>query len=221
MSNLKIITGHFGSGKTEFCLNYAINSARKNPTTLIDIDIVNPYFRSREQASLLEGEGVRLVGGSLGLSNVSADLPALPAEIYGHIDERFDTVILDVGGDASGARVLSRFSPEISSRDYDMYIVVNANRPFTQTPEAVIRYINDIEATSRLHIQGIINNTHLLRETSLDDINRGIELCKKVEEMSGKALIYNVVPDFLNLQESEGIIDKIFRLKVYMRPDWL
>ena len=221
MSNLKIITGHYGSGKTEFCVNYALGAAKKNSTVLIDIDIVNPYFRSREQKELLQENNVHLVGGSGGLDNLSMDMPALPSEIYGHIDNRYSTVIFDVGGDANGARVLSRYSEQISKRDYDMYLVVNANRPFTSTKQQVLRYLNDINSQSRLNINGLINNTHMLRETSRQDILRGLDLCDEITVQTGIPLIFNVVPNYLNISNDERIIDKLFIIELYMRPQWL
>jgi hypothetical protein len=219
MSNLKIVTGHYGSGKTEFCVNYAIQSVKINPTTLIDLDIVNPYFRSREQEALLSSKGVKVIGGSKGIE--ASDMPALPSSIYGQIDERFDTVIFDVGGDANGARALSRYSGLISKRDYDMYIVINANRPLTQTPEQAISYIDSIQAKSRLKINGLINSTHMLRETVAADIIKGYELCSRVQEATQIPIAFNVCPPFLNIGELEGIINKLFRIQLYMRPDWL
>ncbi|MDR2520066.1 MAG: ATP-binding protein [Eubacteriaceae bacterium] len=182
------------------------------------MDIVNTYFRSREQSILLEEKGVRLVGSSI--SN-TADLPALPAELYGLIDERFATVIFDVGGDANGARVLSRFSKQIGARDYDMYVVVNANRPFTQTAGQAMRYIDQIQEQSRLSVTGIVNNTHMLRETAVEDILKGEQVCLEIEKETGKPLVYNVCPSFLNLDGREDIISRIFSIKLYMRPEWL
>ena len=221
MSSLKIITGHYGSGKTEFCINYALGSAEKNKTILIDADIVNPYFRSREQKDLLEKHGVHLVGGSGGLDNLSMDMPALPSEIYGHIDNRFDTVIFDVGGDANGARVLSRYAEQISKRDYDMYLVLNANRPFTSSKEQAVKYIRSISDQSRLEINGLINNTHMLRETTREDIIRGINLCSEVSASENIPLVYNVVPAYLNISSDDSIINKLFVIDLYMRPQWL
>jgi hypothetical protein len=219
MSNIKIITGHFGSGKTEFSVNYAINAALKNRTILVDLDIVNPYFRSREQEALLKKNDVVLVGGSMGLGNVSADMPALPAEIYGHIDNRFDTVVFDVGGDANGARVLSRFSAQFNRRDYDLYMVVNANRPNTQTPEKVIQMLTMIAAQSRLKVNGLINNTHLLRETTIPDIEKGIRLCEAVSSETGLPIVFNVIPRFLDGDDVK--VTNKFVIDMFLRPEWL
>lgn len=223
MSNLKIITGHFGSGKTEYCVNLAMKLADLGEAcSLLDLDIVNPYFRSRERADMLTAAGIHIVGGALGLKQDSADLPALPPEIYGLIDNTTDHVIFDVGGDPSGARVLSRFSDKISVRDYDMYAVVNANRPSTADAKSVISYIDAIEQSSRLKINGLINNTHMLRETELSDIERGMALCQSVSAERGIPIIHNVVPRYLKVQNIQCKIDDIFILdELYMRPEWL
>jgi hypothetical protein len=222
MSDLTIVTGHYGSGKTEFCVNYAITLARTGKSVVLaDLDVVNPYFRSREQFELLDSYGVRLVGGSLGLGNLSADMPALPAELYGLIDNRRDEVIFDVGGDANGARVLSRYSGQIAMREYRMFVVVNANRPLTATPRTALAYARGIESQSRLHITGIVNNTHMLRETSAGDIQRGYELCVKLSELMGVPIVFNVVPNMLNTVEIDDRINKLLWIELYMRPTWL
>jgi len=221
LNNLMIVCGHYGSGKTEFCVNFALGSSERTNTVLIDMDIVNPYFRSREQAKMLTNHGVRVVGGATGLNNLSADMPALPAEIYGHIDNRFDTVILDVGGDANGARVLARYADKISARPYDMLIVVNGNRPATRTAGQVASYIESINTQSRLCINGIINNTHMLRETTLEDILRGEKLAKEVGELTGLPLIFNVAPASLKNTVDDSIIEKLYTIQTYMRPQWL
>ena len=171
MSNLTIVTGHYGSGKTEVCVNMAMKFAQNDEKCIIaDLDIVNPYFRSREKDKEFEKAGVRLVANNMNMPNMTAEVPALSAELYGLIDNYEDRIIFDVGGDGNGARVLSRFAPMISKREYNMYIVINANRPFTKDRESAESYIAQINAHSRLQINGIINNTHMLRETSIDDI---------------------------------------------------
>lgn len=223
MSNLKIITGHYGSGKTEVCVNLAMQYARQDGSCIIaDLDIVNPYFRSREKDEMFEKAGVRLVANNLNMPNMTAEVPALSSELYGLIDNNEDTIIFDVGGDGNGARVLSRFAHLIEKRDYDMYIVLNANRPFTRDAESAINYIADIQNHSRLEINGIINNTHLLRETSCEDIIRGKKLADEVSEKTKIPVIFNVIPERLLKECTDADIDRLYILDtLYMRPDWL
>ncbi len=223
MSNLQIITGHYGSGKTEFCINYALRKSNEEiKVAVVDLDIVNPYFRSREQRELLEKHNIDVVGSSTGRDNLAADLPALPAEINKYLESPELFTILDVGGDGAGARVLSRYSHKIILREYDMYMVVNANRPFTADIEGVTDYISDIEGQSRLKITGLINNTHMLRETTAEDIFKGAELCEAVGEEAGIPVVFNVIPNYLKNDAFHSKIKNVFILdELYMRPNWL
>ncbi len=224
MSNLKIITGHYGSGKTEVCVNLAVKRAKytKEKCVLADLDIVNPYFRSREKDELFGQMGIHLVANNMDMPNMTAEIPALSSELYGLIDNHDDNIFFDVGGDGNGARVLSRFAHLINARDYDMYLVLNANRPFTRDAESAINYIADINAHSRLQINGIINNTHLLRETTVEDIKRGYSLADDVSLKTGIPVIFNVIPARLEDECANAGIDRLFILEeLYMRPDWL
>jgi hypothetical protein len=149
-------------------------------------------------------------------------MPALPPEINRYIETDAQFTLFDVGGDGAGARVLSRYSPKIILRDYDMYIVINANRPATSNEEGVLSYIKDIEFQSRLKINGIVNNTHMLRETTEEDIVKGAGLCGKISRLTGLPIVFNVVSKCLKIQNICSKIDKVFFLEeLYMRPDWL
>ncbi len=218
-NRLTIITGHYGSGKTEFAVNYSIESLNHyQKVVLADLDIVNPYFRSREKASFLNNMGIRVIGSSM--MNSSMEIPALTADINGAIDDKTSKTILDIGGDPVGARVLARYSNQISLQGYDMFIVVNANRPETQTVEAVIKYIQNIELSSKLKISGIINNTHMLRSTSIDDFYKGHELSKMVCEKTGIPVIYEAAIRSIADKIKDPNI-KIFPIDLYMREDWM
>ncbi|HBH12885.1 MAG: Uncharacterized protein XD91_0915 [Clostridiales bacterium 38_11] len=218
-NRLTIITGHYGSGKTEFAVNYSIESLNYyQKVILADLDIVNPYFRSREKSAFLKNMGIRVIGSSM--MNSSMEIPALTADINGAIDDKTSKTILDIGGDPVGARVLARYSNQISLQDYDMFIVVNANRPETQTVEAVKKYIHNIELSSKLKISGIINNTHLLRSTSVDDFYKGHELSKKVFNVTGLPVVYEVaIRSIVDKIKDSGI--QIFPIDLYMREDWM
>ncbi len=221
MSNLKIITGHSGSGKTEFCINYVMKEKDRYALVMIaDLDIVNPYFRSREKAAFFEKNGIKLIGASAGLHGLSVDIPALPPEIFGTIDDRDAFKVFDVGGDGIGARVLSRYAALLEKASYDMYLVLNANRPETAETAGALAHFDDIQEQSRLKVNGVINNTHMLRETSKDDVTRGLALCRAVCEKKNVPLIYNVVPQHLSALQHE--LSNVFVLnQYYMRPDWL
>lgn len=219
MSSLKIVTGHYGSGKTEFAVSLAMKMAREGKkVALADLDIVNPYFRSRERAQEMEAQGIRVISSSLG-HNTTLDLPAVSAEIRGPIQDLSYNVILDVGGDSVGARVLVNFIDDIKKRDYEMYLTINAYRPDTKTADDVIRHIDAIEFVSKLKITGLINNTHLLRETTAEDVLTGYELTKAVSDKTGLPIKYiSAIPSAL---EGLSFEEETLKIGMYMRDAWM
>ena len=181
---LTIVTGHYGTGKTEFSVNLALALAAEGArTALADLDIVNPYFRSRERRELLEGAGVRLIAASQALAD--ADVPALPAELHAVLEDRSVRGVLDVGGDPSGARVLARYRPRILKEDYQLLCIVNAARPEVRTAERSAEYFRAIEAVAGLRCTGLVNNTHLCGETAPEDIREGAALAEEVSQITG------------------------------------
>ena len=152
-------------------------------TAIADLDIVNPYFRSRERRELLEGAGVRLIAASQALAD--ADVPALPAELHAVLEDRSVRGVLDVGGDPSGARVLARYRPRILKEDYQLLCIVNAARPEVRTAERSAEYLRAIEAVAGLRCTGLVNNTHLCGETAPEDIREGAALAEEVSQITG------------------------------------
>jgi hypothetical protein len=178
---INIFTGHFGSGKTEVAINYALKMVKKYPkTAIVDLDIVNPYFRTTDAKSELEEKGIWVVIPLY--ANTNVDIPALPAEMNTLFERKDLKVVFDVGGDDLGARVLSRYNKEILEDDYEMYFVINTRRPMTDSFEKIINMIYEIEATSRLKITKLINNTNLLSETTEMDVLEGHQLIKRVSD---------------------------------------
>ena len=172
---LSIITGHYGTGKTEFSVNLALALAHDGEQVMVaDLDVVNPYFRSRERRAMLEEAGIQLISSSQSCAN--ADVPSLPAEVFTILQNQSLRGVMDIGGDPVGARVLARFQPQIVAQDYQLIYVLNANRPEVREVEDAIRYLRDIEATTGLTCTGIVNNTHLCGETTEEEIRKGADL---------------------------------------------
>jgi hypothetical protein len=218
---VRIISGHYGSGKTEFAVNYVVKLAEKggNPV-LADLDIINPYFRSREKAKELQKLGVRVIGSSINAPAVAA--PAVSAEINTVFDNRAVEAVIDVGGDEAGAKVISRFAAHFSHpEEYDLFVVINANRPATRTVVQVEQYIDSIEKGSGLNVTGLINTTHMLKSTSPDDLIRGWELSKKVSERTGIPVRYNVGLSRLINEIPNDIKMNFFPIELYMRDEWM
>lgn len=189
-NHLHIITGHYGSGKTEFAVNFAFCLTRAGyAVTLADLDIVNPYFCSRGQREALESRGVRVIASTAG----DADVPALNPKVYSLL-EKDVCGILDVGGDAAGARVLGRFAPKIQTLAYELFCVLNFNRPETATPEKAERYLREIEHSAKLTATGLINNTHLCGDTAAEDVLRGAELAETLASRVQIPVRYHAFP---------------------------
>ena len=189
MKRFNIITGHYGSGKTEFALNLAFLSKEwYNRTVIADLDIVNPYFRTNDVMQTLKDKGIDVVASAYASSNV--DIPALPAEMASVFDNPERFVVLDVGGDEDGAAVLGRFSPRIKNEDYEMIMVINAKRPLSSTAEEIMELMSEIERTSRLKITGLVNNTNLSYQSTVEDLLEGQKVVEEVSERTGLPILY-------------------------------
>ncbi len=187
-SKLLIVCGHYGSGKTNIAVNLALKCAEISdgkPVCIVDMDTVNPYFRSADSVKLLSEKGIRLIAGEFANSNV--DIPTLPAEIYAVFPtlECGGYVVLDVGGDAVGSAALGFIGDRIRDFGYEMLFVCNKYRPLTDTPEDCMQIMEEIENASGLKCTYLINNSNTGVETTEADINDTNEYLEKLESMSG------------------------------------
>jgi hypothetical protein len=189
-----LFTGRFGSGKTEAAINYAHALVRGTapgiqtepadgqpqdplaPVVLVDLDIVTPYFRSREMAEEMAEQGVRVVTPSPVGQHL--DTPAISPQILGAIEQTHHRVILDVGGDKQGARALGQFSHAIRQRGYLMHFVINPFRPFTNHLQGVADSIAEIEESARLQVTSLVSNPNLIGETTAQHILEGHSLVR-------------------------------------------
>ena len=213
---LTLLTGHYGTGKTEVAVNLALSLAAEGQRVMLaDLDIVNPYFRSRERRELLEAAGIRLIATSQACTG--ADVPALPAELLALLEDRTARGVLDIGGDPSGARVLARWRPRILREDHQLVYLVNANRPEVRTPETAIAYLRAIEAVCGLTCTGLVNNTHLCRETAPEDIRRGAVLAEAVSRETGiPVLCHTAESRFAGQLENRPL----FPMEIRMKKPW-
>lgn len=168
-----MLVGHFGSGKTEVALNLALElSARGEPVTMADLDVVKPYFRTRSAKALLSSLGIELLAPEG--ETLHADLPAIVPQIRSHLRGSDRRLIIDVGGDDVGARVLGSLSDVVPRNDTDCLLVLNFRRPSTPNPDSAAAMVREIEAVGRLPVTGLIANTHIMDETTLDVIRDGL-----------------------------------------------
>ena len=218
---IRVIIGHYGSGKTEFAVNYALAlNEVADHVSLCDLDIVNPYFRSREKAEMLEDNGITVISGARG-HHANLDIPMVSASIIAPVQNPSEQVVLDVGGDAIGARVLARFKQYLVEGEYDMFCVVNAYREQTQDLAGVMEHIRNIEDTVGVKVTGLINNTHLLRETSVEDVLKGQELVMEVSKKLNIPIKYVSTLEKVTHQLPEDIEGEIFPIKMIMREEWM
>ena len=218
MKRMQIITGHYGSGKTEYAVNLAMDMAGKmENVVLADLDIVNPYFRSYEQTKMLEDAGVKVIVTSCG---GVADIPALnPAVMSVFQDQKWNGV-LDIGGDPIGARVLARFAHQIHEDEYDLLFVLNANRPETKDVECALQYMRGIEAECRLKVTGIVNNTHLCTETTAEEIIKGAKLAHALSEKTGLPVVHHAVQKKFVEAVQDQLTEPVLPMNIYMRKPW-
>lgn len=217
MSRFKIIVGHFGSGKTEVAINITKNLISEAPSkkaAIIDLDTVNPYFRTADAAEFLRQMGVSVI---LPLfANTNVDIPALPAAINSVFADRDITAVFDVGGDDDGAIALGRYSQYFRQEPYEMLFVVNAMRPLTKTQSDVIEMMNNIEDASRLKITHLVNNTHLSGETVPDIILQGQSLCEEVSKKTGVPIAFTSAKKDLAGELTSKIKNPVLGLDLYI-----
>lgn len=189
MKRVTLFCGHYGSGKTNLAVNYALDLRKKGlEVSLADLDIVNPYFRSKDSAAQLEAAGVRVI--ALPFANSSVDLPSLPSSAYSLVQDRSRYAVMDIGGDDRGAYALGRFVPYIlEENDYDMLCVVNFYRPLTTNAEEALIVLREIEGACGLAFTGIVNNSNLGAETTLHSIEATSAKAEELCRMTGLPLV--------------------------------
>ena len=193
LKRLTILCGHYGSGKTNVAVNIAAELKKLHETvTVADLDIVNPYFRTKDSAAFFEEQGIRLICSAYANSNV--DIPALPQEMYALTDDRSMTAVLDIGGDDRGALVLGRLAPKILlENDYEMLMVINCYRPLTRDAASTLEVMGEIEYAGGIRFTGLVNNSNLGAVTTAEDILASRDYAEEVSRLSGLPVVMTTV----------------------------
>ncbi|MBQ6825548.1 MAG: hypothetical protein IJP34_02670 [Clostridia bacterium] len=210
---ITLLCGHYGSGKTNIAVNMALDLKAKYDKVLIaDLDIVNPYFRTKDSIEELNAAGIKLIASEYAGSNV--DIPALPQDMYSLTDDVSAKAIIDVGGDDRGALALGRLSDKIKlENDYEMLLVINKFRPLTPDAEATIEVMAEIEAACNIKVTGLVNNSNLGNITTAQDVLNSVGYANKISEITGLPVICTTVNESL-YNELNGKIDNLFPLKL-------
>ncbi len=198
LSGVVVVCGHYGVGKTAFSLALARDAAAgERAVTLVDLDVVNPYFRSSDERAELEAAGVDVVSPVYAGPSCNIDMPALTGAVAPAIEraqaDAGRLVVIDVGGDDAGASALGRFSGVIAQGSYRMLYVVNRFRALTQTPAEAIGVLRDIEDACRLRATGVVDNSHLMGDTTAACIEEGARFACDVARAAGIPLVAHVV----------------------------
>lgn len=215
MKNITFLTGYYGSGKTEIAVNLAI---QKKFDMVVDLDIINPYFRSRELEEELKEYGIKTISSDLDYKS-HIDLPYISKKIFIPFHNQKIKAVFDLGGNDLGAKLLRQFK-DYTDRAVDLFIVVNVFRQETSNATKIIELINKIEGMGGFLVTGLINNTNLLKETTLSDILEGQNILKEVSLKTGLEIKYTSIWENFDFDTSE-ILGEVIKIKLFHRKDWI
>jgi len=194
---ITLFAGHYGSGKTNIAVNFALRlHAEGKAVKIADLDVVNPYFRTKDSAAELAAAGIELISPAYANSNV--DLPALPQEIYGLVQNHSFCAIMDIGGDERGALALGRYRPYIlEENNYEMVFVANFFRPLTRTAEEAMEVMREIEQAGGIAFSAIVHNSNLGAETTAEDVKSAAAQVERLCALTGLPLLFTSVKEDL------------------------
>lgn len=219
---VRIITGHYGSGKTEFAVNYvtALRERVEGKVAIADLDIVNVYFRSREKKNEMEEKGIIVIASHLEGSGV--DVPAVSGAMTTPVTDKSFQYVVDLGGNDVGTLVLGRMKPLLDPAETDFFMVVNTYRPNTSTVEGVIEQMENLECAAGLKVTGFINNTNLVRETTASCLSEGDAILREVTKRTGVPVKYvTYVEELMTEDIPDGLAGELFPMKFNMRKAWM
>ena len=220
MNNFKRLTllcGHYGSGKTNVAVNLAIHLKKQyNDLVVADLDIVNPYFRTKDSIEDFTKYGIELICSEY--ANTNVDIPALPADMYRLTTDKSLAAVIDVGGDDRGAYALGRLVPEIKAEDnFDMLMVINGYRPLTRDAESTIEVMREIETACKLKFTGLVNNSNIGEETTAEDVIKSVNYANEVSKQSGLPIVMTTVKSEL-YDELNSQIDNLLPMTLQAKP---
>lgn len=210
---ITLLCGHYGSGKTNVAVNMAFDIKKVyDKVAIADLDIVNPYFRTKDSAKELEGANIKLIASEYAGTNV--DIPAMPQEMYSLTHDKTVHAVIDVGGDDRGALALGRIAPAIiEENNYECLLVINKFRPLTPDVASTLEVMLEIEAAGKIKFTGIVNNSNLGEETTAEDVLGSLSYAEEFSKASGLPIKCTSVNEKL-FSELNGKIQNLFPLRL-------
>ncbi|HET6351666.1 MAG TPA: ParA family protein [Coriobacteriia bacterium] len=220
---LTVVTGHYGCGKTNLSINLALDLAReRGQAVLVDLDVVNPYFRSSDYTERLAGHGVSVISPTF--AGTTLDVPSLSGAVAG-VFSGSAPVVFDVGGDDVGATAIGQYAAQIEAEGYEMLYVVNRYRNLTQTPAEAAELLREIESSSHLSATGVVNNSHLRDDTTLDTLIESLVYATETAALLGLPLMFTTVPvglarEFAEDERAATTCVRAYPIQAYVRNPW-
>lgn len=210
-----LFAGHYGSGKTNIAVNYALKMAQDGlKVKIADLDIVNPYFRTKDSQKELEKADIELI--SPAFANTNVDLPALPQEVYKLVHQKDFNAVFDIGGDDRGAYALGRYTPYIlEENDYEMVFVANFYRPLTQNAKDALEVMREIEEACKIKFTAIVNNSNLGSQTTAQTVNQTIEKAQELSKISGLPIIFTSVMKGIKGVDDSNVLEMNLQEKYF------
>ncbi|MFZ2537538.1 MAG: P-loop NTPase [Oscillospiraceae bacterium] len=214
LKRISIITGHYGSGKTNIAVNMALDIKKSGKdVTIVDLDIVNPYFRTADFKQMLEEHGIKVITPTF--ANTNMDIPSLPASVNAVFNDADNYVIIDVGGDDAGGIALGRYANVIKQSDYDLFYVINERRFLTKDASEAVELLSEIEAVTRVKATKIINNTNLGEKTTLDTVVHSFDFAKKVSEETKLPVAFHCIKEDLDKKKYD-----FYPVTIFVKTIW-
>lgn len=218
-NRIHIFSGHFGSGKTEVALNFAIKQRNKGKkVTIVDFDIVNPYFRTNDARGILEESGIKVVANRYASSNL--DMPTVPLDIMSVFDDNESVAVFDVGGDDDGALALGQYRQHFNRLGYEMHFVVNTKRPLTQCADELLEIARRIEVASGLKFTDIYNNTNLSSATDESTLFSNYAELERLSQNMGILIKRNCGVNMALRNIPGELSDTAFKMDIYIPKPW-